>query len=168
MISTDWSPVARIVRPAGLSRGASHFARTVTASDDGSPIGHDTFAVAGLRMWSNRISSRAGPVTPRSTGAASAICPGFEGMSACQPIHAIVYHKTPFVARGLVDVGNDCIARVGRVDRNGGASGDLQIGPDAAKAAAFERRTARLHLEADDLRVGRQRKQDRRAKCGDA
>jgi hypothetical protein len=62
----------------------------VTASDAGSPIGHDKVVVAGLRRWSNTTSSRAAPVTPFSTGAASASCPGNEGMSACQPTQATV------------------------------------------------------------------------------
>jgi hypothetical protein len=62
----------------------------VTSTDAGSAIGHDSVAVAGERMWSKMNSSRTAPVTPRSTGAASASWLGREGMSACQPIQAVV------------------------------------------------------------------------------
>ena len=72
------------------------------------------------------------------------------------------------VARRLVDVGDDRVARVGRVDRNGGARRDLHIGTDAAEASALERRTALQHFEADHLRVGRQSKEEGREKRGDA
>ena len=90
VISTVCAPVARMASPAGCSRGASHFCAHGHRQRRGSAIGHDKVAVAGERMWSNTNSSRAGPVTPRSTGAGERQLAGFEGMSACQPIQAMV------------------------------------------------------------------------------
>jgi hypothetical protein len=72
------------------------------------------------------------------------------------------------VARGLVDVGNDGVLRVGRVDRNGGVGRDLHVSADIAEAPPLERRHTLQHFEADHLGVGGRGDEQRCAERGDA
>ena len=90
MISTVEGSTRRAERPDGVWRASAQAARTVTVRLAGSAAGQVRVARAGLVVVSKTNSSRAGPVTPLSTGAVSAICPGLEGMSPCQPTHTMV------------------------------------------------------------------------------